>query len=235
MTYQIPQQLEYKEKIIFGLTFKQLIFAFIFGFFSLLFFKKIENEILGFIFASIPLFIGICFVFFNFYFHIKNYWSYIKSRKMIKGDKKLEKFIGIKDIKNDFIITSKNKKVAVLKIMPINFSIKQTIDKDAIIKSFQKFLNSLDFSTQIIMNTESIKLDDYLSSLKSKIHDKTFLGLFEDYKKHLHDTISNSKIMNRVFYLVIPEKDNIEIQTDICIDRLRSLNLKIKKLDSRDL
>ena len=34
--YEIPQQLEYKEKIVFGLTFKQLAYAF--GFFPIIFF-----------------------------------------------------------------------------------------------------------------------------------------------------------------------------------------------------
>jgi len=36
MAYQIPQQLEYKEKIMFGLTFRQLTCAFILGFISLI-------------------------------------------------------------------------------------------------------------------------------------------------------------------------------------------------------
>ena len=31
MAYQIPQQLEYKEQIIFGLTLRQVIYAIIFG------------------------------------------------------------------------------------------------------------------------------------------------------------------------------------------------------------
>ncbi|MBS3165532.1 PrgI family protein [Candidatus Woesearchaeota archaeon] len=31
MSYEIPQQLEYKEKIIFGLTFQQLLYALIFS------------------------------------------------------------------------------------------------------------------------------------------------------------------------------------------------------------
>ena len=42
MTYEIPQQLEYKEKIIFGLTFKQLAFLFIFAPFALTCFFKTQ-------------------------------------------------------------------------------------------------------------------------------------------------------------------------------------------------
>jgi len=234
MAYEIPQQLAYKEKIIFGLTFKQLIYAFLSLMTSMIFIKSINNNF-GFVLAILPIFTGICFMFFDFDQHLKNYYIFLKSKKLTRGTLQLQNFIGVKSIEKDCIVTSNNKKVSVIKVRPINFSIKPSGEKEAIIKSFQKFLNSLDFSTQIIMNTESIELDRYTSLLKSKIKNKLFLNLFEDYKKHLNKVISNNKIMNRVFYLVIPEKTDIEIQTNICMDRLRSLNLKIKRLNSFEL
>ena len=43
MGYEIPQELEYKEKIMFGLTFPQLAYAFLFAGISLLLFKRIDN------------------------------------------------------------------------------------------------------------------------------------------------------------------------------------------------
>ncbi|MBU4116969.1 MAG: PrgI family protein, partial [Nanoarchaeota archaeon] len=235
MAYQIPQQLEYKERIMFGLTFKQLIYALIFGSLSLLFFRKMNNFHAAVIFGTLSSLTGTAFMFFNLEEMIKNYFIFFKFRNLKKGDEKLKKFIGVKEIKKNVIITLKNKKVSVLKVRPINFSIKQTEEQEAIILSFQKFLNSLDFPTQIIMNTENLELKRYLSSLKSRLKGKTFLKLFKDYKQHLQNTISSNKIMNRVFYLIIPEKNDIEIQTDICIDRLRALNLKVERLNCLQL
>lgn len=235
MAYQIPQQLEYQERIMFGLTFKQLVYALIFGILSLLFFRKIDNLYVAFTFGTISSLTGIAFMFFNLEEMIKNYVIYFRLRELKKGDEKLEKFIGVKEVKENLIITSKNKRISVLKVRPINFSIKQTGEKEAIIKAFQKFLNSLDFPTQIIMNTEHLKLDSYLSSLKSRLKGEVFLNLFKDYKQHLQNTITNGKIMNRVFYLIIPEKSDVEIQTDICMDRLRALNLKVKRLNCFEL
>lgn len=235
MAYQIPQQLEYKERIMFGLTFKQLIYALIFGSLSLLFFRKMNNFHAAVIFGTLSSLTGTAFMFLNLEEMIKNYFIFFKFRNLKKGDEKLKKFIGVKEIKKNVIITLKNKKVSVLKVRPINFSIKQTEEQEAIILSFQKFLNSLDFPTQIIMNTENLELKRYLSSLKSRLKGKTFLKLFKDYKQHLQNTISSNKIMNRVFYLIIPEKSDIEIQTDICIDRLRALNLKVERLNCLQL
>jgi conjugal transfer ATP-binding protein TraC len=235
MSYQIPQQLKYSEKIMFGLTFKQLSYAFIFGVFALIMLRGIKHEILRFVFASIPCFIGICFMFFNFDAMLKDYWVFLRSKNMIKGSPKLERFIGVKEIRDNLIINSKNKKIAILKIRPINFSIKQKDEKDSIMYSFQKFLNSLDFPTQILMNTESIELGSYLDSLESRIKENKFKDLFSKYKKHLQNLITNDKIMNRVFYLVIPEKSNIDIQVDICHERLLSLKLKSERVKNTEL
>ena len=235
MSYQIPQQLEYKEKIMFGLTFKQLCYGFVFGVISLIFLKYISNDYIKYPLMFTSSTIGICFMFLNLDTLIKNYKVYLKNRKFSKGDYKLNKFLGIKSIGGNLITLSNNKKVSVLKIQPINFSIKPKNERDAIMYSFQRFLNSLDFPTQILMKTESIKLDSYLNSLKSRIDDENFLNIFESYKKHLEEVISTKKIMNRVFYIIIPESGDIEIQTEICIDRLHALNMKVERLKSNEL
>ena len=235
MAYQIPQQLAYKEKIMFGLNFRQLLYAFLFGGISLIIFRKIDDMTLGVILASIPSVIGLGFIFFNLEDKIKDYYTFLKLRELRSDNPKLTKFFGVKEIEDDFIINLKNKKVAILKVSTINFSMKPVNEKEAVIKSFQKFLNSLDFPTQILMNTESIRLEDYLDSLKSRIKQEQFEELFGKYQNHLKDIIKTNKIMNRVFYLIIPEETNIEIQIGICFDRLASLNLKSRRLKTYEI
>ena len=86
MAYQIPQQLMYKEKIMFGLTFKQLLYAFIFGLISLIIFRKIDNMTIAVIIASIPSVIGLGFIFFNLEEKIKDYISYLRLRELKRDD-----------------------------------------------------------------------------------------------------------------------------------------------------
>lgn len=235
MAYEIPQQLTYQEKIMFGLTFKQLLYAFLFGSIILIIFKGTENLSLKIILSMFPSLLGLGFIFFNLEDKIKNYYIFFKFRELNSKDSKLINFFGIKEIKEDFIINSKNKKIAILKVNPVNFSIKSDNEREAIIKSFQKFLNSLDFPIQILMNTESVELEDYLNSLKLRIPNPKFGDLFEKYKTHLHHTIKTSKIMNRIFYVIIPEEMDINIQISICLERLAGLNLKSKQLNSIEL
>ena len=235
MTYQIPQQLEYKEKIMFGLTFRQIIYASIFGLLGILFFRQNLPQAIKIFFIAITALFGTGFMFFDFEKHLREYTAFFKFRKVSKGDPKLAEFIGIKEIKDDFIVDSKGRKISVLKIKPINFSLKQKVEQDAIIFSFQRFLNSLDFPTQILMSTESIDLKDYLASLKEIKESEESEKVLDSHKAYLRKIISSDKLLNRVFYIIIPEQSNIEIQTEVCIERLISMNLGVERLGDKQL
>ena len=80
MGYEIPQKLQHKEKIVFGLTFQQLGWCLLFGFIILIIFKSNIPLLARFILAVIPSFIGVGFVFFNFNKLIKNIISFFKFR-----------------------------------------------------------------------------------------------------------------------------------------------------------
>src|SRR3989344_8811336 len=124
MSYEIPQQLEYKEKIIFGLTFKQLAYLFVFAPFALIiFFKTGWNFSLRFIISALLVCLAVGFMFLNLDYHIRSWISWLKFRKVTEK-LKLVAYSGVKEVKNELIITNDNKKLAVLKIEPINFSIK---------------------------------------------------------------------------------------------------------------
>jgi len=235
MSYQIPQQLQYKEKIMFGLTFKQLAYAFLFGLLNVLAFKSSPNIYFAIPFVFFFSFLAVLFMFFNLDQLIKNYKNFLWNREIIEDTKKMSEFFEFEKIEEDTILTKDKKKVAVLKVSPINFGIKPTEEKESIIFAFQKFLNSLDFPIQILMNTESINIDSYVKSIEETNSDDRFKELFEKYKNHLRKTIVSDKLLNRVFYVIIPEKTDIKIQVDICTDRLRTMNMKVYPLGKKGL
>ena len=130
----------------------------------------------------------------------------------------------------------KEKKIAVLKITPVNFSIKDKESKEAITYRFQHFLNALDFPIQIMMNTESLDLQSYLDEIERKTSkNQQFKSLFTGYQSFLKETISKNNVLNRNFYLIIPEKDNIDIQVQICERRLYSMGLRSHRLKDNEL
>lgn len=227
MSYEIPQALEYKEKIMFGLNFKQLAYLFIFApIILIIFFKTSLHPILKIPFIAMFSGLAIGFIFLELDKHLKNWYYWYKSKR-IELPHRFADFIPIKEIKEGLIFTKDNRKLAILKITPINFAIKPEESKQAIAVAFQKFLNSLDFPIQIIMSTEQLNLKDYFEEFKSRIkEDDNFKILFEGYKKHLESLTKESEVMNRVFYIVIPEKNDINIQLQICQAKLSNIGLK---------
>ncbi len=90
--YEIPQQLEYKEKIVFGLTFPQLAYALVFFPFVFSFLFKINADIYVRVFlASIPALLASGFMFFDLSGKIKRGYIWFKLREIrTEKQKKLD-------------------------------------------------------------------------------------------------------------------------------------------------
>jgi len=101
--YEIPQQLAYKEKIVFGLTFPQLAYAFLFFpiIFTLLF--KINAPVEArVILAIIPALLASGFMFFDLSTRLKDWYSWFKTREL-KEPEKIKSALGIGKVREGFI------------------------------------------------------------------------------------------------------------------------------------
>ncbi len=96
MPYEIPQKLQYEEKIIFNLTFKQMLYLLIFGLPALIIFLKTNlNIVAKAIIGSLLLGIAAMFMFFNFSNKILDFLSWFNFREVWLMDKKMKDFLGI--------------------------------------------------------------------------------------------------------------------------------------------
>ncbi len=157
-------------------------------------------------------------------------------------DLKMKTFLGLKNVEKG-VIQAHGKKIALIKVEPTNFAIRNNDEKEVIIKGFQKFLNSLDFPIQICVGTEVLNIDNYLNVLQSRVDEtikKTKNDLykkqFDSYKEHLLELIKNNQVLNRSFYVVIPEKKSIslEVQTNVCLEKLKALDLKVREIKDNE-
>jgi hypothetical protein len=111
MAYEIPQQLQYEEKIIFGLTFKQLIYAIIFGIPALfIFFKTGWNFFIRLGLLVTLVCIGCLFMFFEFSSYMNDFLEWIRFREVWLMQDNMIQFIGIEKIEDGAIYVWKNKK-----------------------------------------------------------------------------------------------------------------------------
>ena len=234
MSYEIPQQLEYQEKIIFGLTFKQMFYAIIFLPLALALLFKLKIGLpYRVTLALIPSGLGALFMFTNIPQQLKNILKWLCWKNI--SDKKMKTFLPLEKIEED-ILYLKNKKLSIIKVEPLNFSIRNDAEKQLIISTFQKFLNSLTFPVQIVIATDSLNLDHYLAKLEENTdQNQLYSQIFQDFKKHLQTLISTRGLLNRSFYLVIPERENLLIQVGVCEELLKNMNLRFKRLAKEEL
>lgn len=231
MAYEIPQQLKHKEKIIFGLTFEQLGWLFLFSIPIILIFKieTISWELRTAL-AMIPSTLAIGFMFFNLLDWIKEIILFFQFRIAILGSKEMARLINIKKVKNNTIYSTNE--VAILEIVPINFSIKTESEKESIITGFQKFLNSVDFPIQFVITTHKLDITSYLKDLRKKSKNEK---LYIDFANFINNLISETQMRNRKFFLVITKKSDLDIQSQVCIERFRQIGLKARRLRTKEL
>ena len=92
----------------------------------------------------------------------------------------------------------------------INFELKSEDEKDALIDTFESFLNSVGFPIQLLIRTREIDIDDYLNSLNLRLDEEPeeiYKAQLISYRKFISTLISSNKILSRQFYVVIPYDD----------------------------
>ncbi|MBI4141204.1 hypothetical protein HY485_05195, partial [Candidatus Woesearchaeota archaeon] len=243
MTYEIPQSLQYKERVIFNLTIHQSIYAAIFITTSFVVYTKTPLPILARI-TIIALFLIACllFMFLDLGRKIQDFLAYFSFRRATMFDKRMKKYLKLVAVENACYYLRINKKVekriAVLKVEPLNFKIKPKDERDSIIYSFQKFLNSLDFPIQFLMYTDDLNLDTYLKELEIKVskNNKTGQELFKAHKNYLDKIMKERLAVNRKFLIAIQENEiGLDAQIKIIKEHLNNVNLKCVRLGGRNL
>ncbi|HPD19934.1 MAG TPA: hypothetical protein PLV95_01715 [Candidatus Pacearchaeota archaeon] len=102
----------------------------------------------------------------------------------------------------------------ILLVSSINFALKSEEEQEAIIFNFQNFLNSLDFSCQIVVNSRKVNITGYIEKIK-KLEDEQKNELLKiqtaDYRRFIEELVAGGSIMNKNFYVVVPYYPLIEL------------------------
>src|SRR3990167_11484647 len=89
---------------------------------------------------------------------------------------------------------------AVLKTSSVNIHLKSEDEQNAIIYSYQNFLNTLEFPVQIIVRSKKLDLDDYIDKLKGIAEKQTNPLLIDqtmEYVDYIQRLIEYADIMQR--------------------------------------
>jgi len=108
----------------------------------------------------------------------------------------------------DGIIILKNKGLrAILMVSSLNFVLKSTEEQNAILYQFQNFLNSLDFSCQILALSRQLNITGYLEKLEEiekKEKNELIQVQIAEYRKFVEEIMRGGSVMQKSFYAVVP-------------------------------
>ena len=74
-----------------------------------------------------------------------------------------QKFVPIKDVRDGIVILKSGGMRMVLMASSINFALKSEDEQTALLLQFQDFLNSLEFTTQIVVQSRRLDIKPYIS------------------------------------------------------------------------
>ncbi len=118
-----------------------------------------------------------------------------------------QEFLEMKEIKEGIIILKDNALRAVMIVSSLNFALKSQEEQESIIYQFQEFLNSLDFSCQILVQSRKLNITGYLEKLE-ELEGKQKNELLKiqtgEYRKFIEELIKGGSIMSKNFYIVVP-------------------------------
>lgn len=118
-----------------------------------------------------------------------------------------QQYLDIAEIKEDTVIMRDGTLRAVVLVSSTNFALKSEDEQNAIISAYVSFLNNIDFSLQIVIQSRELNIDHYIDRLEQKEKEQTNELLkiqTSEYIQYIKELISMSKIMNKRFYIVIP-------------------------------
>ncbi len=117
-----------------------------------------------------------------------------------------QQFVPIKEIRNGVIVLKDGSYRGILICSSINFGLKSAEEQHAITLGFQNFLNMLDFSIQIVVNSRKMDLRPYLALLADKMPEqKTELLRIQlhEYIEFVRSFADQANIMTKSFYVVV--------------------------------
>lgn len=118
-----------------------------------------------------------------------------------------QNFLEIDQIREGLLVLKNRSLRSVMMVSSLNFALKSDEEQSAIISAFQSFLNSLDFSCQIVIQSRKLNITGYLDKIKeleSKQDNELLRIQTREYHNFIQELVSGGSIMSKSFFVVVP-------------------------------
>lgn len=115
--------------------------------------------------------------------------------------------VEVSAIKESTVILKDGGLRQILMVSGVNFALKSEDEQNAISAAYSNFLNSIDFTIQIIVHSRKINIEKYLADLdKRKAEEQSPLlqNQIGEYREFVRKFVEENAIMSKSFLVVVP-------------------------------
>jgi hypothetical protein len=157
--------------------------------------------------------------------------------------------IDIKGVKDGVLMLPGNHYRMVLQVSSLNFELKSEEEQDALIDTYESFLNSIGSALQILIRTREIDMDKYLGELAERLDgeiETIYRAQLINYDEFIRSLITTNKILTRHFYVIVPydapsktdfemTQEQLNLKVDIVSKGLSRLGMHSRQLSSLEV
>lgn len=119
------------------------------------------------------------------------------------------------ELRDSLVIMKDGSFRAVVACQSINFDLMSETEREGVEYSYQNFLNSLNFSVQILIRSQKVDIGPYIERLTQlrRNNDNMLLGvLMDDYINFIDILAQEANIMDKSFFVVIPYYGSADLE-----------------------
>lgn len=118
-----------------------------------------------------------------------------------------QNFVPIQEIRDGVVILKDGGMRSIILASSLNFALKSSDEQNSIMMQFQNFVNSLDFSIQIFIQSKKLDIRPYIALLEERYKEQVSELMkiqVREYIEFIRTFVENTNIMSKSFFVVIP-------------------------------
>jgi type IV secretory pathway VirB4 component len=115
--------------------------------------------------------------------------------------------VNIKEIRDNTVIMKDGSLRQIVMVGGVNFALKSDTEQTIITQGYQNFLNTIDFSLQIVVHSRKVNIEKYTDELlaRKEVEQAALLqSQIDEYVEFVKGFVQKNAIMEKTFLVVVP-------------------------------
>lgn len=154
--------------------------------------------------------------------------------------------INIQGVRGNMLLLPRDQYRVVMEVSPVNFELKSEEEQDALIDTYESFLDSLPCPLEIVVRIRELDTDKYLTDIQELLSEEKeaiYRGQIENYTEFVQSLVADNRILSRHFYVVLPytardfdtAKEQLSLNADMVSKGLMRLGMQTRHLTNIEL